>query len=35
MQFTEAGQFFGNVADGKVTLYEKPAEPKTSRTEEA
>jgi hypothetical protein len=30
MQFTEAGRFFGNVADGNVTLYEKAAEPKTS-----
>jgi hypothetical protein len=24
MQFTSGGQFFANVADGKVTLYRKP-----------
>jgi hypothetical protein len=30
MQFTAGGHFFGNVADGKITLYEKTAEPNSS-----
>lgn len=33
MQFTAAGRFFGNVADGKLTLYRKakPAESKPGK----
>jgi len=27
MQFTSGGRFFGNVADGKVTLYRRPDAP--------
>jgi hypothetical protein len=29
MQFTAGGRFFANVADGKLTLYENAAEPRT------
>lgn len=30
MQFTQAGRYRANVADGKVTVYEKPGEAKKS-----